>query len=382
MKKTYELPISPDYISHWGTQQAGRELIANYLDSGRGVECGRNGNTYVLENKIYSKVAMSSMVLGCSTKDVSDDDTIGQFGEGMKLAIIVLLRDPEIGSVTIKNWDVKWEFKFEHSENWGTEILKMYETPLPSVEEVFRVEFPCNYSYIEDEFESYLLDRAIRNEPDAPSFSTEMATIHFVQNTDGDVYVGGLFIENSGMTRYLLNIEPSQVQLNRERSEINDETLYLRYKEVVQALMNDKDVETWTPYIQEILRSGTFAERLIKDLAEEKYIEDWATELHEKSKDKIVCDSENETDVASALGEEAVTLTRIQRQVLNQVFTIPTEQKFSNKIRPTGAHEEVLTFIEVLQESLEGHDDLINNERLQAATKRLKTLSSKWFSCL
>lgn len=387
MVKRFELPISPAYVNHWGLGEAGRELVANWLDSGKMIFKGLSNGYYVLRNGIDEPVPRSSMVLGCSTKDVNDDATIGQFGEGLKLAIVVILRDTNIAKIQIKNWDKLWTFSFGQSETWGTDTLIMEESDLGECREEFSVEFPAAEQYLVDIIESYTLESALKNEPEyIEKFSTDVGTIYMTRNVDGEIYVGGIHITNNGSTRYLIDLDPSQVELNRERSDLDEDTLYDRYKQIVQELMRTKD-EKWTPYLQEILISGSFAEQLVADLEDEDYIIEWSKELQEKAKDKTICARDAEKDVADSLGDAAIQFSTVEMAVYKNSLEAgqKTENSFRAKIQPLGAHQEVLKFIETLtkeMQEVESTEELRASETLQKATKRLKALSAKWFSAL
>ena len=80
-----EYPISSNYVSAWTVQDATRELLQNAMDSGEWrVEADGS-----LVNK--GTLRPEHFLLGCSEKTSSD--AIGQFGEGLKLALLVLARN-------------------------------------------------------------------------------------------------------------------------------------------------------------------------------------------------------------------------------------------------------------------------------------------------
>ena len=80
-----EYPISSNYVSAWTVQDATRELLQNAMDSGEWrVEADGS-----LVNK--GTLRPEHFLLGCSEK--ASSDTIGQFGEGLKLALLVLARN-------------------------------------------------------------------------------------------------------------------------------------------------------------------------------------------------------------------------------------------------------------------------------------------------
>lgn len=98
----YELPISPNYVSNWSIKEAIREILQNAIDSdknGYKKEISYNKYDKSLHIKNYGiTLSTSTLVLGCSSKkDI--DGMIGKFGEGYKLALVVLLREGYIVNI-------------------------------------------------------------------------------------------------------------------------------------------------------------------------------------------------------------------------------------------------------------------------------------------
>ncbi len=88
-------PISPDYVKKWTTPRAIVELIANALDEDSEAAVFWADGILTIEDQ-GPGIAQDAFVLGASSKT---DQQIGQFGEGKKLAALVLARDPEIGDI-------------------------------------------------------------------------------------------------------------------------------------------------------------------------------------------------------------------------------------------------------------------------------------------
>lgn len=92
---TLAYPISPEYVKSWTPVRALGELIANALDEDPAARVSwADGVLSITDDG--PGIPEEGMVLGYSTKS---DQQIGQFGEGKKLAFLVLARSEDIGPV-------------------------------------------------------------------------------------------------------------------------------------------------------------------------------------------------------------------------------------------------------------------------------------------
>jgi len=90
--KTEKLTITLDYMDNWGEWETFRELVQNWLDEDR-VNCSRpefEDGFLVLENN--GKLGIENLLLGGGNKK-DDANKRGQFGEGLKLACSVAVRE-------------------------------------------------------------------------------------------------------------------------------------------------------------------------------------------------------------------------------------------------------------------------------------------------
>ena len=119
MSSKFELTIDVNYVKGWGIAQAIRELFQNAKDEE--VQNPENTaffgydedtQTLTIGNK-QSVLNIESLLLGVSTK-TDDKHTIGQFGEGYKIATMVLLRTEH--PITFYNYGAK--------EVWTTRLVK------------------------------------------------------------------------------------------------------------------------------------------------------------------------------------------------------------------------------------------------------------------
>ncbi|RSM65282.1 hypothetical protein DMB66_17315 [Actinoplanes sp. ATCC 53533] len=88
-------PISPEYVKSWTEVRAMCELIANALDEDSNARVGWADGLLTITDD-GPGIPEEGLILGHSTKT---DEQIGQFGEGKKLAALVLSRSAQIGAV-------------------------------------------------------------------------------------------------------------------------------------------------------------------------------------------------------------------------------------------------------------------------------------------
>jgi hypothetical protein len=123
---THSLNLSSRYASKWGAWEVGRELISNAKDA--------VGDGYLLETpdpntlRIWTDTEpqlAELFVMGQGTKDASGG-TIGQFGEGLKLAALVCTRDGESITMRLPGYSVGFCF----AEFMGSEVLHAVVQPI------------------------------------------------------------------------------------------------------------------------------------------------------------------------------------------------------------------------------------------------------------
>lgn len=119
-KQIIQLTLSKDYVSDWGNWEAIREILQNAIDSKEHkVEFLDDTMTVTSFDGVIDK---KHLILGNSSK--RDDDTkIGTYGEGFKLALLVLLRENK--EVKIHNGSDVWTPFFDQHIEIENECLNI-----------------------------------------------------------------------------------------------------------------------------------------------------------------------------------------------------------------------------------------------------------------
>lgn len=221
--RCYELSLTENYVSDWTFNDAIRELIQNgtdqeILDSENefSMVYGWGDNILRLKNS-KSKLKINTLLLGSSTKS-KNEDTVGQFGEGYKIAALVLNR---LGKTfTIYNNEKKevWTSRFKNSEKWKEKILSFYISQRETEEtglciEVGNVEKDEYYGlsdvWLKFDEGDYYTGMSI--------VDTSYGEILMDEDYSGKVYVNGLFVDCNADLKYGYNFKPKHIKLERDR---------------------------------------------------------------------------------------------------------------------------------------------------------------------
>jgi hypothetical protein len=119
-----ELSLSPDYVKSWGVWEALREFTQNGLDAhdqGFPFQVTRSRNGNVKFNTKGCILTRDTLLLGVTSKD--SGLARGQFGEGYKLACLVLARAGY--ALQIRTGSEIWTPFLEQSSTFGRPVLKV-----------------------------------------------------------------------------------------------------------------------------------------------------------------------------------------------------------------------------------------------------------------
>lgn len=215
--KTYELSLVKDYVSHWGVKEAVRELIQNALDSASPFVyewvSAEDGPIALRLNSEFSTLSPQTLLLGATSK-AEDKSAIGSFGEGYKIALLVLTRmGYEVG---VLNGDKLWKPRFKFNRNYGCEVLAIDETQLPNKVNnglTFQVEG------LTEEDREAIMATCLRMQSDVGEVKqTRYGDI--LLERPGELYVGGLFICETEL-QFGYNVMPEHIRLERDRRTVD-----------------------------------------------------------------------------------------------------------------------------------------------------------------
>lgn len=209
--RTYELPITRDYVRHWGMAEAIREIIQNAIDSDSPFEYEIAGGVLVVRSR-FARLEKKTLLLGATTK-ADAKDKIGSFGEGYKIALLVLAREGY--SVQVLNGDRLWTPSFVHSRQFDAEVLCIEDTTGPR--KIEGLEFHVG-GLSPSDIDQVKASCLFMQDHIGALVSTGYGNILLEQK--GMLYVGGLFICKTGL-RYGYDIKPEFLSLERDRQTVS-----------------------------------------------------------------------------------------------------------------------------------------------------------------
>lgn len=215
--KTFELSLTRNYVSRWGMAQAVRELIQNALDSNSPFvyEFAKEEDekASLLLTSEFTTLLPQTLLLGATSK-ADAPDVIGSFGEGYKIALLVLTR---LGyDVEMRNGDALWKPRFKFNAKFGEELLVIDETALPDKRNkglTFVVKG------LSEEDVSVVRASCLQMQ-DSVGEKKSSRYGEILMERKGKLYVGGLFVCDTELV-YGYNVKPEFIKLERDRQTVS-----------------------------------------------------------------------------------------------------------------------------------------------------------------
>ena len=206
------LSLSPEYCKNWTKDRAISELVANAIDEKRPFSYKWKDGVLVIEDEANG-LPRSSLVLGLSGKN---DKQIGQFGEGLDIACLVLART----NTPMKVETVGYSFEpfIQHDPRLDTEVLHIRFLP-PNSKRVrgTRISVTCPEA-LSEKVKSRFLQLGI------PGYKGPGGTGTIIKDGKGGrVFIGGVLVQEntSLLLSYDLSTQAAKKLQNRDRSVID-----------------------------------------------------------------------------------------------------------------------------------------------------------------
>jgi len=330
------LPISKNYVEHWGLWEAVREFIQNAVD----VDSSARVTIFHDELKIDSigEIQPQSLLLGESTKR-GDNSTIGKYGEGYKLALLVLTR---MGyEVNIATGEQIWTPVFREHPQLGTECLHIDFSDRPkSVFTTVTVRGlkPEDAAEISDKYLPLRTDYEVVAEAKGKQVLDDTGgtydEYHDVQPTK-NIFIKGLWVCALPTEDFWFsyNLTPDAIELDRDRGSVD--TWDLQYQatklltEAGEAQLLAQMAEAGATDISSCFESiikgsghygGVGFAQQIADMAERDFVEKYGTKAYPMDKNWAAGKFLHYSRLADQMGLTPVVLDTKVYAMLSKAF--------------------------------------------------------------
>lgn len=284
----FELSLSKDYVPDWTVVDAVRELFQNALDQQTVLEDNEMFfdydeayHTLTIGNKM-SVLETSSLLLGSTTKR-NNHRTIGQFGEGYKVATLVLVRENK--NITFYNYGARevWRPRFVKSRKYGADILtffidkKFAWTKVPDNNLTIVIE-----GITPEEYEEIKKSNLHINKP-VETIQTNLGRILLDDNLKGKVFVEGLYVCDFNGYNYGYDFKSENIKLDRDRKLVSDFDLKWLASKMWITLKDSKYFDMFNELVEKGAEDVIYASEVY---ALDNNIEEMATWVFNAFKDK------------------------------------------------------------------------------------------------
>ena len=242
MAETYELTLTENYVSDWDFYDAIRELIQNgtdqeILDTSNHFDMIYDPGEKVLRFvNATSKLKINTLLLGRSSK-TNNSDTVGQFGEGYKIAALVLNRIGKTFTIYNNNKNEVWKSKFVNSKKWLEKILQFTVIKNETDNKGLVIEIG-NVTYLEYEGISDIWLQRYEEKNDVEKIPTMYGEILLNDELSGRIFVNGLSVNSKNEMHYGYNFKPKYIKLERDRRTCDDwEMGYVTTRMICEAVL-------------------------------------------------------------------------------------------------------------------------------------------------
>ena len=370
----YELSISTDYVPTWTLQDALRELFQNAID--QEAVCSDNAmkwdfnvanGTLAISNQT-SKLNASTLLLGTSTKR-GDSSTVGKFGEGYKLAALVLTR---LGKkLTIYSGTETWNFRFSKSRKFNATILVC---DITTDWRVWRQGDPTLSMVVEGlTLQDFAELQAVNLQvlPPKAFITSPKGRILLDERWRGKVFVNGLFIVDTNTTNSMgtyrcgYDLKPEFVELDRDRKLITDFNLQWIASEF-WALAASREHNYQPGCHNDLTYKHMFIQMVEQDAPDVKFIkhfrvDELSTEVH--------------TRFVDTHGSDAVPITyQHEMKAVLATGKTPVIVSESHKTLLCNAHDYAIPVYRTVRERLKTWFVMYGAELSDAATRELEEI--------
>lgn len=385
---TYNLNLTNNFCDHWGLWEAVREILQNGEDqltlnpeNEITVDYNKSTKTLTVANK-DSILNRSSLLFGGTTKS-DDPNTIGKFGEGYKIALLIFQK---LGiDVVIKNYakNERWttemipDAKYDGLEVLKVKIKKYMFRRLPDHNLSFEIKGISEKQWAE------IQSKYLREQEVGEKFYDKYTKneILFNPSLKGMVFINGLFVEKlSGDYAYGYNFHPSNLKLDRDRQTVAGFSFQFELKRLLTEYASHSEENA--KQVMEIIKSDnkdlssvesfTYPSNKLFDVAEEslKDYGDYAYPVSSQSEADLVIDR--------CASVKPVFVSKAEKTILSSNKKYESLSNFMKENENLNEKVKLMSPRQELESFFNDFKDDIYDYKMKEAFKKLIEKSDGW----
>lgn len=229
-----QLTIKTTYLPNWGAWEGIREVVQNGRDAeiehSAPLKIDWYNDTLRVENEGVT-LPLKALLLGHTTK-AERSDTIGKFGEGLKLGILALVRAGH--EVKIRNGSEVWTPTIERSETFDDDVLTFTVEKGRADKPRVRVEISGvrkeDWDLMRQNF--LFVKRPKKDE----AIDTADGMLLLGAQYKGKVYVKGIFVQHDSHLSFGYNLRDAE--LDRDRKMVESWNLKYKCRSILMAAVS------------------------------------------------------------------------------------------------------------------------------------------------
>jgi len=233
--RTIELSLAKNYVPQWTIVDAIRELIANALDTGSAKVTIQGDTLSILTTS--GAIPIEHLLLGSGSK-TEDTDTIGQFNEGLKLALLILAR--ENTNCNIFNGNDMWTPYIATSQIFGIDCLHL---SIEKYEDEYDNEVLFELSKLSEDVIEEVRAKNLCFHDNLDLIETPNGDILKDSNMKGQIFCGGVWVCEDKTFDYGYNFNTDVLKLDRDRKTVSTFDISWQTKELWKYVNEDENLD-------------------------------------------------------------------------------------------------------------------------------------------
>lgn len=326
------LSVSSEYLPNWGAYEGLRELVQNFIDSQD--DCGVKGAISYEGGSYTGKVTLTNygakplnreaLLFGVTSK-ANRTDQRGQFGEGMKVGTLALVRESR--AVTIRTQTENWVASLQTSTEFGgRKVLTFTTHKRQTVTDNVSVEI---YPVYKEEWDKIQQSFMFMQE-DVEGKDSYYGKILTGETFRNKIFAKGIFVKDMEGMKWGYDL--ANMTLNRDRSMIDEWDVRSNVVNLLGALYDSNEISL--AEIRELFDNNNWEAQSSYNWSHTRIIKDMLAQYvsEQGGKKCIVTASADEAVKAESFGWSAVRVPKSLADAFGSMLTHESYSDFRKKI--------------------------------------------------